>query len=138
VYKRQAYTGQDPPAITYDSPGSYNVKLTVSNDLGSNFIIKEDYIVVGGVGLDEAGLGKMVNIYPNPSGGKFTLELGTAEAGKVWLQVTDSRGKTVYRQELPEGQQKASIDLGDQPAGVYMLRLNAGDISIDRKLTILK
>ncbi|MEE4256564.1 MAG: PKD domain-containing protein [Bacteroidales bacterium] len=133
-----AFNGQDPPPITYDNPGSYNVKLTVSNELGSNFIIKEDYIVVGDVGLDEAGLESMIKIYPNPSGGNVTLELGREDIENVQLQVLDSRGNLVHQQQVPDGQQKVSIDLAGQPAGIYMLRLSAGELKIDRKITIVK
>jgi PKD repeat protein len=133
-----AYNGQDPPAITYSNPGSYNIKLTVSNDLGSNFMTKENYIVVGGVGLDEASLENMISIYPNPSDGHFTLELGSAELEDVRVQVLDARGNLVFQQLVPDGQQNLIIDIEEQAAGIYMLRLSAGDINIDRKITISK
>lgn len=133
-----AYNGQDPPAITYESAGSYNVKLTVSNDLGSHFITKVDYIVVGEVGLNEADLDKAVNIYPNPSGGNFTLEFMEAELQHAEVHVMDSKGNMVYHQLIPDGQQKLIIDLDDQPSGIYMLRLSSDEFNIDRKITILK
>ena len=41
------YSGQNPPAITYENTGSFDVTLTVSNDLGENILTREDYIIVG-------------------------------------------------------------------------------------------
>lgn len=41
------YTGQNPPSITYNDPGTYSVSLFVQNAAGSNTETKEDYITVG-------------------------------------------------------------------------------------------
>ena len=38
----------NPPMISYNTPGSYNVKLTVTNQYGENIELKEDYITVLG------------------------------------------------------------------------------------------
>ncbi len=39
-------TDRNPTGITYDSEGTYNVQLTVTNSLGTDIMLKEDYIVV--------------------------------------------------------------------------------------------
>lgn len=41
------YSGQTPPPITYNTPGTYSVSLFVQNAVGSNTETKEDYITVG-------------------------------------------------------------------------------------------
>ncbi|MCB0805356.1 MAG: PKD domain-containing protein [Bacteroidales bacterium] len=41
-----SYNGQNPPAITYNSIGTYNVSLTVNNGSGSDIETKVDYIEV--------------------------------------------------------------------------------------------
>jgi len=41
-----AASNQPNPSIVYNTPGTYNVKLTVSNNIGSDEITKEMYIVV--------------------------------------------------------------------------------------------
>jgi len=132
-----AHNGQDPPAVTYNSAGSYDIKLTVSNDLGSNFITKEDYIVVGGVGVDEASLEESLSIFPNPSKGSFTLDLGHSDMTEVMIRIVDSKGNLVYQQVIPDGQQKFFIELDDQAAGIYMLKISADEINVDRKISIL-
>ncbi len=40
------YNGQNPPAITYNTPGTYNVSLTVSNTYGNDTETKSGYINV--------------------------------------------------------------------------------------------
>ncbi|MBE0661501.1 MAG: PKD domain-containing protein [Bacteroidales bacterium] len=41
------FNGQTPPAVTYSTPGQYDVTLVVSNQWGSNDITKTDYITTG-------------------------------------------------------------------------------------------
>lgn len=41
-----ATSNQPNPSVVYDTEGSYNVKLTVSNNIGTDEIVKEMYIVV--------------------------------------------------------------------------------------------
>ncbi len=41
-----AISNQPNPAVVYNTPGSYNVKLTVGNNIGTDEITKEMYIVV--------------------------------------------------------------------------------------------
>lgn len=41
------YSGQNPPAVTYDNDGTFDVTLVVSNEVGENTLVREDYIVVG-------------------------------------------------------------------------------------------
>lgn len=44
------YSGKKPPSITYNTPGTYNVSLTVTNTNGSNSITKTSYITVSTAG----------------------------------------------------------------------------------------
>lgn len=44
-----SFNGQNPPAITYNNPGVYNVTLTVSNANGSDTEVKTNYITVNNV-----------------------------------------------------------------------------------------
>jgi|GEM_PF-1263882 PKD repeat protein len=41
------YSGQNPPAVAYNEAGTYDVTLTVSNEIGTNSLTREDYINVG-------------------------------------------------------------------------------------------
>lgn len=41
------FNGQTPPAIAYNTAGTFDVSLTVTNDIGSNTKTKPDYITAG-------------------------------------------------------------------------------------------
>lgn len=47
-------TEKDPQGITYATPGTYNVQLTVTNSLGSDIKLIEDYITISSTLLPEA------------------------------------------------------------------------------------
>ena len=133
-----AHSGQEPPAITYNGTGAFNVKLTVSNDLGTNAITKVNYINVGNVRVDQETLDDMISLYPNPTQGVFSLNVGPHGLGDIQLIIRDAKGKIVH-QEIIEGKtEKINVDLSDNPAGLYLLSVQSGDIKVDRKLTLVK
>jgi PKD repeat protein len=50
-----SYTGQNPPAITYNTPGTYDVTLTVSDGTDNDTEVKTGYIAVKNVIADFSG-----------------------------------------------------------------------------------
>jgi PKD repeat protein len=56
------FSGQNPPAITYNTPGTYNVSLTVTNANGSDTETKTNYIIVNAAAVCER-----INL-PTPGG----------------------------------------------------------------------
>ena len=102
------------------------------------FVIKTDSLgcVVPGcqyVGLAEnvIGLENTLKVYPNPSDGLFTLELALPEtltlSGDLTVQVFDAQGRLVERRNLgKQFQQRVSLDLTAQPAGLYSAHLSDG------------
>jgi hypothetical protein len=133
-----AYSGQEPPAVTYNSQGAFNVKLTVSNDMGNNSITKVDYINVGNVRVDEETFDDMLSVYPNPTLGTFTLDVGPHGLGEVQLIIRDTKGEVVHQEVIEGRTEKVNVDMSDQPAGIYLLSVQSGDIKVDRKLTLVK
>jgi hypothetical protein len=74
-----------------------------------------------------------ITISPNPvSGGKFSVTLkGMAKESAV-ISVFDATGKVV--KSLPY---KADLKLDTKAAGIYLLRVQSGDISIMRKIIVM-
>lgn len=50
-----SYNGHFPPAITYSTPGTYNVSLTVSDGVNNNTMTKTGYITVQNIFADFTG-----------------------------------------------------------------------------------
>jgi PKD repeat protein len=113
------------------------VKLTVSNDLGSDFMAKNSYIHVGSTGISEKELEEQMSVYPNPSQGSFQLEMKSVSLKGSSVHVINAKGEIVYHQEISGDIDKIAIDLKDQPAGIYMVKLQLDEMSIIKKLTIV-
>ncbi len=64
-------------------------------------------------------------IYPNPSSGNITIQLGAYPSSNTVLKIHDLMGREVYRGEMSS--QKKNIDLGPLPAGQYVVTVIQGE-----------
>lgn len=80
-----------------------------------------------------------LNVYPNPSNGKFALDFELAEKGKTQLLVTDLQGKEIYKEEFVNegvGLQTRQLDLSNHAGGFYLLKIKNGDKSLVKKIVL--
>lgn len=133
-----SFSGQSPTPITYNATGDYNVKLTISNDLGTDFMVKNAYIHVSSIGIGENELTQQLIVYPNPSQGSITLEMREPGLAGATVDIVNARGEIVYHQELSNETDKLSVDLKNEPAGIYMVRVLMGEKTINKKVTLIK
>jgi PKD repeat protein len=86
------------PLVSFNQPGPYDVKLTVTNPVGSNNLVKEDYIVNGGYSVPfietfEQGLGQRQWTVVNPDLLTTWDTITVANAGTgtkaVWMNFYD-------------------------------------------------
>jgi hypothetical protein len=75
-------------------------------------------------GLSESTRPDQHRIYPNPSTGIFSLELGSHQYKSI--EVIDMVGRTVFKTVQPE-EKKIEIDLSLLPEGIYQVQLSSGD-----------
>jgi hypothetical protein len=71
-----------------------------------------------------------MNVYPNPNHGAFTLEVDELVEGELALIfVLDAMGREVAREAIMPvaGQVRLDIDLSDQPAGAYFVKVGSGN-----------
>lgn len=85
--------------------------------------------ITTGVGDIEEML--QVSIYPNPSEGQLTVEMGQ-EQGQLTL--TDLAGKVVYTGRLEQGDNQ--LQLNDLAGGVYLVHIVAGERQYAQKLIL--
>ena len=64
-----------------------------------------------------------LDMYPNPTPGKFDFELKLKEGGKVEVSLFDTAGNQIEKlsQESEDGVYKGSFDISERPAGPYMI-----------------
>ncbi len=101
------------------------------------------------VGMEEhAGGGKQeaVSVYPNPTFGRSEIryQVGgqrSAVGGNVRLTVHDITGKQVCSlidEVQAQGEYVVDFDVSSLPAGIYLVRLQAGEASETTKMVVIK
>jgi len=120
------------PVITYSQVGTYNVTLKVSNMVGNNTIIKEDYIEVEeGVNVKEINQ-QSILIYPNPVS-EQSLNIESADMIESY-SISDLTGRTILQGNIHA--EKASINLKDLTIGLYLLKVETSKRSLSQKILI--
>ncbi|MFH1159958.1 MAG: T9SS type A sorting domain-containing protein [bacterium] len=121
---------QTPPAITYSTPGLWDVTLVVSNVNGSDTLTIPDYIYVGGVGINDHS-SATVTIFPNPVSDVLNIN-GTETIQE--LQVLNLVGQVVYNQKVDNT--TVVLNLDNLKAGVYNLRIKMADGCVNKKIIV--
>ncbi len=125
------------PVRTYLNYGSYQVELSaISNNCGSN--IESKTINVSITSVDNIDSEEYVKVIPNPSDGIITLEIRNSITGDVMIELIRSDGLVVYKKEFNKsgGVLKETIDLSNNPDGVYILRIISNNIIRNKKVLI--
>lgn len=113
--------------------------LYVSLPTGGKFIKLPELI---GVGMSETVKKKTgIKIYPNPSQGELSINTNLNETTKVTLQIFDSNGKLVYREnyQANQGSGNRKLNLEQLMDGLYLLQLKSENgINEKQMLQIIK
>ena len=67
-----------------------------------------------------------INVYPNPTRGRFSIDSKIAFDGKVSVFVTDVLGRTVLSRENVSPDQM-EFDISDENPGMYLIRVVSKD-----------
>jgi PKD repeat protein len=105
-----SHTGQTPPSVTYNSPGTYTVSLTVSNDCGSDTETEPNYIEV--IACD----GNPVIISVTQSSDEPCAD----EDVVITAHVTDDVGVTSVTLEYDTTEVPMSLDSGTPQNGYWV------------------
>jgi ELWxxDGT repeat protein len=117
----------DTIAITFQpqTEGTFETTLTITSDAttDADFVIN----LRGSATVSSVRdlVVRAVNVYPNPTAGQLTIEMGEPLANGI-LRIFDLQGKLVYRAVWPEGTLRQQIELGHLPQGQYQLELGNG------------
>ena len=129
------------PAYVYSEPGTYTVKLTVSDENTSQTVIKTDYIIVmPHVTVMEREEGLEWRLFPNPCTDKITVrykENGDGKNsiekkvhGRIQLDLYEVSGlhvKALLNEEAPFPVFEKELDIRYLPEGIYIYKLQTGD-----------
>ena len=79
--------------------------------------------------------------YPNPAIGSTNIEFSIANASEVSLKVVDITGKVIATpiyEKLNAGLHSVELKTDNFPNGIYFYRLDAGNISVSKKMIVNK
>jgi acetyl esterase/lipase len=88
-------------------------------------------LMMGSQALDDI---PAVLIYPNPSQGKFRVQVPHLKMTR--LEVYNTLGTLVYARIIQENQEEEEIDLECQPRGIYFVRVQTESDAFSRKIIL--
>ncbi len=111
------------PSETFNSNGTYNVELTVTDRC-----VATDYttiaVVVEGISIEENAWNGQVALYPNPSNGVVNIDL--PQAGDLFtVRITDLAGKTIFRKEDLQPNHSHTLNLPNVAQGIYLVKVKS-------------
>ncbi|MBI1222156.1 MAG: DUF5011 domain-containing protein [Bacteroidetes bacterium] len=126
--------------VDVNYPGIYNVIYRATDSSGNASVLTTRIVNVWTpTGLENVNIDEMVNVYPNPSGGKFTVKLDAKLGTQVQLKVIDALGHiiaTAGTENFSNGE--ARMDLSSVTAGVYMIQLTTDYGTTTKRIVINK
>ncbi len=116
-----------------------NVTYTVTG-LGSNgchgsgtFTLN----VISCAGVNDFSVDNTIAIFPNPASDIITLQFNASGENISTVSVIDAKGTTVYCQAINKGNlPKSSIDLSNQPKGIYILKVATDKSTYQKKIVL--
>lgn len=123
------------PMHLFSGEGTYTVMLKAVNSCTSDSV--ESDVVIHISNLEESDFAKQVKVYPNPSDGRFSLELNFENSNDAEIQVFDIAGNMVYNESYRNITFTTNqIDISGYPSGSYTLVLVVDNQYITHKLII--
>jgi len=112
-------SGETNQSFTATINGNYAVEITENSCVDTSACF-----AISNVGMVENSFGIELLIYPNPTEGHFSIDLG-ANYESVSITMTDINGKLIQSTTYNESQ---LLNLNvEEPTGVYLLKIESGD-----------
>ncbi|MEI7982685.1 MAG: T9SS type A sorting domain-containing protein, partial [Bacteroidota bacterium] len=114
------------PVVHYDVPGTFDVKLTVSDGVNTRSLTRKNYISVNVcTGGEEFTQPSPFKVFPNPAHEKIWIEPNHEISGKCRFTLYDLAGRKVSAKEINTGNVSKRIEwnLSGLRKGIYFLRM---------------
>ena len=111
------------PTHNYLSNSDFNVLQKVSNVCGSDSTTK--HISISGVGINEINANNIINIYPNPNNGMFSIKYSSKEIGSIVIELFNIEGKLMFSKnyEKQTVEFNTTFELQNLSKGIYQFRI---------------
>ena len=138
-------TGETTQTISVDSSmlavGDSLISITVliTDSIGCTDSDTIDIIFIDCSGINEIADAMGIKLYPNPSRGKFNVEIKGFYKNNLNMCIYNMTGQLMYCEKLVNIDSKKftkEIDLGTYPKGIYFIRLMNNEIVLIEKVII--
>ncbi len=112
------------------------VQFTVDFDLG--FGTPQDGCFPYGIHPDNSSVRNGISVYPNPSTGIISVDIGLNDKQDIDVKVYDVLGHLVYRETKKQTHQKhMQVDLSGSPAGFYVIHVVTDKKTISERILLI-
>ncbi len=118
--------------------GTAKITVKAQNNCGSSLSSDTLHVKISVISsTSDQALGAQIKTYPNPSTGTLYIDCPT-EIGSFLLQVVNVSGQVVSEQQYEANSQNISLNLEDQPNGLYFVHLKSDQIKHSFNFTLSK
>ncbi len=126
------------PTHVYANEGTYTVVLTVTDQCGNTATASQVITIdVQFNSLDEEAI-QQLNVYPNPTEGEVYVQFAFDGIKDIHIRMVDLAGRIVYSRNMGThvGLFSSVFDLSGQPAGTYMMIIQAGEYTKVQRIVV--
>ncbi len=116
------------------TPGQYIVTATDNNGC----VVVDTFNVDGPDGIIEINPDWMVEIYPNPTNGLFTLNYELYNSNKVQISLYNSIGQLMQLTDVSTSKGTQTFDLSEYDWGVYYVVLQSNGQRMTKRVVLMK
>ncbi len=133
-------TGETTQSIDVDQTNFYSVTVTTAEGCVGNDAMIAVFDTCINLNADElAGNLFELNLYPNPTLGRFWIEMSGFENGKYEVVVSNLQGQPVWSRSISidgNREYREEVSLENIAAGMYVLRLMGNDKQVERRVIV--
>ncbi len=126
------------PTYTYDTAGTYDVTLTVSNSCGVD--VDTMIITVPSNANIDIVLSEIKNflLYPNPTNCDLTISWTSIKNNNIRISISNLTGQRLFVEEIKSfaGKFNRTLNLKNYPKGIYLFHISTDNGSYNRKIVI--
>ncbi len=116
--------------------GTYKIKAVATDNQNATDTSAVVELIVGpSVTYDNNS--NLINLYPNPNNGSFTVDFLTpVENEKNLIIISDMSGNKIQSEEVYQDETSKTINLNNPKTGLYILTLISNDIIVTKKIIV--
>ncbi|NTW34264.1 MAG: T9SS type A sorting domain-containing protein [Bacteroidetes bacterium] len=118
--------------LSQDNPFIATIKVDAQGNVKN-----ANYLLSSNVGVNEIqNISNTINIFPNPSNGKFNLEVLGNKGQITNLEIYNVLGELIYSSPIQKQQTSNEIDISNSPKGIYFVKIYNGEKVYSKKIVI--